>query len=111
VRYIRENSWGKNYIDNLRAYLREGFNEMKTGMEKLGFTIPKIDGGFFIWAVLPKGYEDGFRFTIDLYDQQKVAVIPGEHFSDAHRHYIRVNIAREHGELREALKRINRFVE
>jgi aspartate/methionine/tyrosine aminotransferase len=111
VRYIRENSWGKNYIDNLRAYLREGFNEMKTGMEKLGFTIPKIDGGFFIWAVLPKGYEDGFRFTIDLYDQQKVAVIPGEHFSDAHHHYIRVNIAREHGELREALKRINRFVE
>ncbi|MBS3769647.1 MAG: pyridoxal phosphate-dependent aminotransferase [Bacteroidales bacterium] len=110
VKYIKKNNWGSGYIEGLRKKLKDGFDVMKQGLEELGFYVPSIGGGFFIWAALPEGWEDGFRFTIDLYDQQKVAVIPGEHFSERHTHYIRFNIAREKEELAEALKRIQQFM-
>lgn len=110
VRYIKQHNWGKGYIESLRNKLKAGLKLVKPGLEELGFHIPDIGGGFFIWAALPEGLQDGFRFTIDLYDQQKVAVIPGEHFSERHTHYIRLNIAREKEELSEALKRIQKFV-
>ena len=57
-------------------------------LEKPGFEIPETKGGYFVWAKLPQQYSDGFKFAIDLYDQQKVAVIPGEHFSDKAKDYI-----------------------
>ncbi|MFP4620424.1 MAG: pyridoxal phosphate-dependent aminotransferase [Bacteroidales bacterium] len=110
VKYIQQNNWGIGYIEGLRKKLKHGFDMMKSGLEGLSFYVPSIGGGFFIWAALPEGWKDGFRFTIDLYDQQKVAVIPGEHFSERHTHYIRLNIAREKGELAEALKRIQQFM-
>ncbi|MGM0530071.1 MAG: pyridoxal phosphate-dependent aminotransferase [Bacteroidota bacterium] len=110
MKYIKQNNWGANYIDGLRKKLKDGFDTMKSGLEELGFYVPSIGGGFFIWAALPEGWDDGFRFTIDLYDQFKVAVIPGEHFSERHTHYIRFNIAREKEELAEALKRMQQFM-
>ena len=109
VKYIQEMDWGKEYIEDLRKKLREGFYTMKSGLEELGFHIPSIGGGFFIWAGLPDS-QDGFRFTIELYEEQKVAVIPGEHFSETHPHYIRFNIAREKEELIKALRRIQQFM-
>lgn len=110
VRYIRESEWGRPYVEGLRKNLRDGFHEMRSRLSDLGFYIPQIGGGFFIWAGLPEGRRDGFRFAIDLYDSQKVAVIPGEHFSERHPDYIRFNIAREQEELRDALTRIQQFL-
>ncbi len=110
VRYIEQHYWGADYIERLRKKLKDGLNRMKPGLEDLGFYIPDIGGGFFIWAALPEGWKDGFRFAIDLYDKQKVAVIPGEHFSERHTNYIRLNIAREKEELAEALTRIQQFM-
>lgn len=109
VRYIKDYTWGKTYIEGLRKQLAANFQLMKAGLEELGFYVPEIGGGFFVWARLPEGYEDGFRFALDLYERQKVAVIPGEHFSERHPHYIRLNVAREKEEVQEGLSRLGRF--
>jgi len=109
ARYIKACNWGRSYIEGLRRQLSANFQLMKGGLEELGFYVPEIRGGFFVWARLPEGYVDGFHFAVDLYDQQKVAVIPGEHFSQRHPHYIRFNVAREKEEVQEGLKRIGLF--
>lgn len=109
VEYLKKNNLGENYISNLRNRLNESFNFLSGELEKLGFEIPETKGGYFVWAKLPEKYYDGFTFAIDLYDQQKVAVIPGEHFSVNAKNYIRFNIAREKSEIEEGIKRIKEF--
>ncbi len=109
VRYISNCHWGKDYMAHIRGRLAENFTLMRRGLEGLDFEIPRIRGGFFVWARLPEGYTDGFEVAMELYDQQKVAVIPGEHFSDNHQHYIRLNIARDKEEVEEGLRRIRAF--
>jgi aspartate/methionine/tyrosine aminotransferase len=107
--YIEENQWGKDYTKVLRDQLKTGFFKSKEGLERLGFQVPDIEGGFFIWAKLPKSWQDGFDFAMELYNKQKVAVIPGEHFSENSKDYVRFNIAREEEEIEEALTRIEKF--
>jgi len=58
---------------------------------------------------LPENYCDGFKFAIDLYEQEKAAVIPGIHFSDNSANYIRLNIARKEKEINLAIEKFNRF--
>jgi methionine aminotransferase len=107
--YLSKSDWGKDYIVQLREKIRNGFYKLKEGLIELGFKIPHIEGGFFIWTQLPEPWQDGFDFTMDLYEKEKVAVIPGEHFSEKSTDYIRLNIARESGEIEEALRRIKAF--
>lgn len=106
VEYLKKYDFGKDYVSDLRNKLRESYNHLSIELEKLGFEIPETKGGYFVWAKLPKQFFDGFKFAIDLYDQQKVAVIPGEHFSENAVNYIRFNIAREKSEVEEGIKRI-----
>jgi aspartate/methionine/tyrosine aminotransferase len=109
VRYISRHDWGKEYIGQLRQKLARHFQLLKEGLEQLGFYVPLIHGGFFVWARLPEGYNDGFQMAMDLYEKQKVAVIPGEHFSDRHQDYIRLNIAREKEEVEQGLRRLTAY--
>jgi aspartate/methionine/tyrosine aminotransferase len=111
VEYLENYDFGNDYVSNLRNKLRESFNYLSESLKDLGFEIPETKGGYFVWAKLPKKYSDGFKFAIDLYDQEKVAVIPGEHFSDNAKNYIRFNIAREKSEIDEGIKRIRNFFE
>ena len=67
-------------------------------------------GGYFIWAKLPEQFDDGFKFAIDLYEQEKVATIPGIHFSENGQKFLRINIAREINEVKEGIERIERFL-
>ncbi|NOQ23967.1 MAG: aminotransferase class I/II-fold pyridoxal phosphate-dependent enzyme [Bacteroidales bacterium] len=109
VEYLKKYDFGKEYVSDLRNKLCKSYNHLSGELEKLGFEIPETKGGYFVWAKLPEQYSDGFKFAIDLYDQQKVAVIPGEHFSDKAINYIRFNIAREKSEVEEGIKRIKEF--
>ncbi len=111
VEYLKEYNFGNEYVTNLRKRLKESYNHLSNELEKLGFEIPETKGGYFVWAKLPDKYPDGFKFAIDLYEEQKVAVIPGEHFSNNATNYIRFNIAREKSEVDEGISRIKRFFE
>jgi aspartate/methionine/tyrosine aminotransferase len=107
--YIEEFNWGKSYIMQLRKGLSKSFKILERHLSKLGFFIPEIEGGFFIWARLPEEWDDGFKFAMDLYNEEKVAVIPGEHFSDSKKNYIRFNVARSIEEMEDAVMRLDRF--
>lgn len=109
VNYLKQNDFGNDYVSDLRDKLRESYYYLSSELKKLGFEIPETKGGYFVWAKLPEKYSDGFKFAIDLYDQEKVAVIPGEHFSENAKNYIRLNIAREKSEIDEGIKRIKEF--
>jgi aminotransferase len=81
------------YIETVRSLLTRNFNTAADLLTNHGFFIPQTDGGYFIWAKLPNGFEDGTDFAKKLYQQQKTAVIPGAHFGADFKNYIRINIA------------------
>lgn len=94
------------YSASLRNWLNRGFVFYQHELEQLGFYIPKTDGGYFVWTRLPMGISDGVRFANFLYDNEKVAVVPGIHFSSDAKDWIRINIARPYDELEKALDSI-----
>lgn len=108
--YISEFDFGKKYLTNLRKKLTESFQTLSKSLINHGFKIPETDGGYFIWSKLTDIYPDGFSFAMDLYNTQKVACIPGIHFSQNGKKLIRWNIAREIDEIQEAINRINSFI-
>ncbi|SDC81073.1 pyridoxal phosphate-dependent aminotransferase [Williamwhitmania taraxaci] len=107
--YLLNDRCGKPYTDEIRAILAENYTILKETLAKIGFTIPHADGGYFVWAKLPVGYTDGFEVAMALFEEQKVATIPGEHFSENSKSFLRFNIARPKEEIQEASRRIERF--
>lgn len=110
VEYLTEEGLVNNYVKELRKKLKKSFDTLHHALTSLGFDIPTIEGGYFIWAKLPKPYTDGFRFAIDLYEQEKVAIIPGIHFSDEGKEFVRFNAAREIQEIEAGIEGIKRFM-
>lgn len=104
--FLAKNQQGKNYIEWLRQQLTSSFNRLKEALETYQFQIPEVKGGYFIWAKLPEEYTDGFNFTMRLYEKERVAVIPGEHFSPETKNYIRLNIAHPMSEIEKATNHI-----
>ncbi|MEA3317370.1 MAG: pyridoxal phosphate-dependent aminotransferase [Bacteroidota bacterium] len=109
VDYLIESDFGEKYVTNLRENLAWSYKFISNELIKLGFTIPETKGGYFVWAKLPERFHDGFKFAIDLYEEQKLAVIPGEHFSDKCSNFIRINIARPKSEIMQGLDKLKEF--
>ncbi|NSW44218.1 MAG: pyridoxal phosphate-dependent aminotransferase [Bacteroidales bacterium] len=111
IEYILKAGIVNNYVVELREKLKTSFDKLHQALKELGFEIPPIDGGYFIWAKLPSPYDDGFRFAIDLYEQQKVAIIPGIHFSPNGKNFVRFNAARELNEIEAGIDGLKKFIQ
>lgn len=109
--YLNKSDYGVEFTKIFRDNVKQSFNILVKSLSSLGFDIPPIQGGCFVWAKLPKGWKDGFDFASSLYEEQMVAVIPGEHFSDKKKDWIRFNIARPQNEIEAACLGIQKFFE
>lgn len=107
--FLSSSNGGKDYTEGVRQKLIAAYQQYKPALEKMGFTVPDSDGGYFIWAKMPENFNDDFRFAIDLYEENKVAVIPGRHFSPGRFDFVRFNIAREKEELDKGLALLKKF--
>ena len=111
AKYLFKHTFGEEYAAETRERLKESYDKLYPELIKLGFKVPEVKGGYFIWSELPDKFDDGFKFAIDLYEQEKVAVIPGIHFSDKGKHFVRFNIARPIDEIEAAIDRLRRFID
>ena len=75
-----------------------------------GFVCSNVDGGYFVWAKLPDKFPDGLKFGLDLYEKCRTAIIPGQHFGDEWKNYIRINVARDKTELEQGINSIIDYV-
>ncbi len=108
--YLEKNGFGRDYLAFLRGKVRESFEIMHSALQKSGFYMPSIDGGYFVWAKIPEHFTDGFKFAMDLYESKKVGTVPGVHFSEKGNDFIRISIAKNAAEIKEAALRIADFV-
>lgn len=98
------------YTSWLRSQLDLSYQCLHNALLSNHFTISETGGGYFIWAKLPEPFTNGFKFAVDLYDTQKVAVVPGIHFSSNAHNFIRFNFARPLPEIKKAIVGISNFI-
>ncbi len=111
VGYLEKSNYAIKFTEFFRENVKESYQILVKTLSAIGFFIPPIQGGCFVWAKLPNGWTDGFDFAIKLYEEQKVAVIPGEHFSGEKKDWIRFNVARPKQEIFAACEGIKLFFE
>ena len=111
VGYLGGSNYAEAFTKSFRANVKKSFKILVEALNSIGFYIPPIQGGCFVWARLPEGWTDGFDFASRLYEEQMVAVIPGEHFSIDKTNWIRFNIARSQQEVITTSERIKTFFE
>lgn len=107
--YLKEHHFGRDYAVSVRERCRESIDFMTRVVQGLGFKVPPIQGGYFLWAALPRQFPDGFRFCLDLYEKVKLGMVPGENFSPSRVSYVRMNIAMEMEIIRQAAVRLEDF--
>jgi len=110
LNYLEKSDFGKDYVSDIREKIKFSFNTMSGELKKSRFFIPEINGGYFIWTKLPEKYSDGIDFSLKLYEEKKVATVPGIHFSKNCPDWIRINIARPVEEIMTASLRIREFI-
>jgi aminotransferase len=76
----------------------------------LGFEIIKPEGAFYLFPSIKKFNLSSFEFATKLLEKERVAVVPGDAFSQYGEGYIRISYAYSMETLECALDRLERFV-
>ncbi|WP_034550219.1 pyridoxal phosphate-dependent aminotransferase [Carnobacterium funditum] len=81
-------------------------------IQKIGFTCPKPNGAFYLFAKIPEGYiQDSMSFCVDLAQKNKVALIPGDSFGPGGEGYVRISYAASMKTLITAMEKLTNYIE
>ncbi|MBC2041650.1 aminotransferase class I/II-fold pyridoxal phosphate-dependent enzyme [Listeria welshimeri] len=102
---------GKDDAFQMRTEYKTRANFTQERLEKMGFTVIPPDGAFYFFVKLPDEItENSFDWTVRLAEEAKVAVVPGNAFSEKGDRYFRLSYATSFNNLAEALDRMATFL-
>ena len=93
----------KKEYDKRRKYLLKEFN-------RLGLPCFEPKGAFYIFPDIRKYNMSSEEFATELLNKEHVVVVPGTAFGDSGEGFIRISYAYSQDALKEAIKRIERFL-
>ena len=81
-------------------------NVLVTGLNKLGWNVPKPKGTMFVWAPIPEAFRamGSLEFSKLLIEEAKVAVSPGIGFGEYGEGYVRFALVENEQRIRQALR-------
>lgn len=102
---------GMNDAEPMKKEFQKRRDVLYEGLTKLGFECVKPKGAFYIFAKIPAGLEqDDTKFIYDLAEKRHVAVIAGSFFAKGGAGYIRLSYATSMDQIKEGLKRLEKYV-
>lgn len=102
---------GKDDAFQMRTEYKTRANFTQERLEKMGFTVIPPDGAFYFFVKLPDEItENSFDWAVRLAEEAKVAVVPGNAFSEKGDRYFRLSYATSFNNLVEALDRMATFL-
>lgn len=72
----------------------------------LNCSFDQNQAGMFVWASIPKEFQDGYELSDKLLNDSNVFITPGGIFGNAGDKYVRVSLCTSEGKIEEALERI-----
>ncbi len=105
-----EESW--SYVLEMKRKYNERRRVIVEGLRNLGFGIKSTPAGaFYVFANISRFSDDSFKFAHEILDEAGVAVTPGVDFgSNRTNHYIRFSYANSLENIKEALRRLEKFL-
>lgn len=97
---------GKEWHDELNATYRQRREKVFGLLDLLGCKYSKQQVGMFVWAGIPKQYENGYALSDEILYKSNVFITPGGIFGDAGDNYIRISLCGSIERFEEAIKRI-----
>ena len=95
-------------------YMRESYNQRRRflyhELQRLGLPCFLPEGAFYMFPDIREFGMTSEDFALDLLKEEKVAVVPGSAFGDCGEGFIRISYAFSIEELKEALLRIERYL-
>lgn len=102
---------GQDDAEPMRQAYIERRDYLVPALEKMGFSVAKPDGAFYVFAKLPKQFgTSSWDFARALAHEAKVAMIPGATFGPGGEGYVRISYATSLDLIKEAVKRMAAFV-
>lgn len=80
-------------------------------LNKSGWQIDKPKASMYVWAKLPKGLDDSVGFAVGLAKTTGVSLAPGRGFGERGEGYVRFALVREPEVLKQAVEKINKFLD
>jgi aminotransferase len=95
-------------------YMRDEYNKRRiyiyNELKRMGFDVFEPQGAFYIFPDVSMFAKDGDDFVEQLLKEEHVAVVPGSAFGESGKNHVRISYAYSMDLIKEALKRIERFV-
>ncbi|WP_026692214.1 aminotransferase A [Peribacillus kribbensis] len=79
-------------------------------LKELNFDVTMPDGAFYFFVRIPEGFSSSQEFALQLLKEQRVAVVPGDAFSDLGEGYVRISYAYSMDTLKKAMNRMEEFL-
>lgn len=101
-------------LDEEVKNMRESYNQRRRffyqGLKEIGFEVVEPKGAFYIFPSIKQFGLSSEEFAERLLREERVVVIPGSVFGESGEGFIRCTYASSLDDLREALRRLKRFV-
>jgi len=85
-------------------------NYMHEALNAIGLSVNKPEGAFYVFPSIEATGKTAEQFAIELLQQEKVAVVPGDVFGRGGEGHVRMCYATDFNLLKEAVKRMDRYV-
>ncbi len=100
----------ENLIEEMRAVYQERRDLVINGLRAIGWKIPTPKASFYIWAKLPKGFNNSMETAKAFLDKANIVVTPGNGFGENGEGYIRMTLTVSKDRLAEAVNRIGKIL-
>lgn len=102
---------GQKEVERMRQSYEMRRNYVYEGLKSIGFDVQKPKGAFYIFPSIKKFGLSDDEFSMRLLKEGRVAVVPSNAFASGVNDYVRCCYAASMDDLKEALRRIDLFIQ
>jgi LL-diaminopimelate aminotransferase len=93
-------------VEQARAAYESRRDVLCDGLIEAGWPMDKPAGTMFVWAPVPRGYQDSMAFAMELAERSGVLVTPGVSFGSFGEGHVRMALVQSPARLYEAVQKI-----
>ncbi len=101
----------QTWIEARNLIYQERRDIVLTGLRKAGFSVDTPPAAIYVWAQLPKGFNDSIEFCNRLLEETGVSTTPGVVYGECGEGYLRISLGSPTDRIQEAINRIVDWVQ
>ena len=97
-------------VEEMRSLYQERRDYLINGLRSVGWKIPPPKAAYYVWAKIPKGFNDSMETSKAFLEKADIVVTPGVGFGEAGEGYIRMALTVSKERINEAVERLRKIL-